>query len=52
MKFLGDRLSGKTIEMEVTANGKSLKVKVGNQAELTAAVQEAEQFIIVGLVAT
>ncbi len=51
MKFLGDRLSGKTIEMEVTANGKSLKVKVGNQAELTAAVQAAEQFIMAGLVA-
>ena len=43
--FLGERLSGKTIEMEVTANGKSLKVKVSNQTELTAAVQAAEQFI-------
>ncbi len=52
MGFLGDRLSGKTIEMEVTANGKSLKVKVSNQAELTAAVQAAEQFIMAGAVAT
>ena len=52
LEFLGERLSGKTIEMEVTANGKSLKVKVGNQAELTAAVQAAEQFIMAGLVAT
>ncbi|MDJ0575552.1 MAG: hypothetical protein QNJ65_10355 [Xenococcaceae cyanobacterium MO_234.B1] len=50
MEFLGERLSGKTIEMEVTANGKSLKVKVSNQAELTAAVQAAEQFIMAGLV--
>ncbi|MDJ0535351.1 MAG: hypothetical protein QNJ70_23170 [Xenococcaceae cyanobacterium MO_207.B15] len=52
MGFMGDRLSGKTIEMEVTANGKSLKVKVSNQAELTAAVQAAEQFIMAGLVET
>ncbi|MDJ0727800.1 MAG: hypothetical protein QNJ38_22085 [Prochloraceae cyanobacterium] len=52
MRFLGDRLSGKIIEMEVTSNGKSLKVKVSNQAELTAAVQAAEQFIMAGLVAT
>ena len=43
--FLGERLLGKTIEMEVTANGKSLKVKVSNQTELTAAIQAAEQFI-------
>ncbi|MDJ0575553.1 MAG: hypothetical protein QNJ65_10360 [Xenococcaceae cyanobacterium MO_234.B1] len=48
MGFLGERLSGKTIEMEVTANGKSLKVKVSNQTELTAAVQATEQFIMVG----
>ena len=43
--FLGERLLGKTIEMEVTANGKSLKVKVSNQTELTAAIQAAKQFI-------
>ncbi len=52
MEFLGDRLVGQTIEMEVTGNGKSLKVKVSNQAELKEAVQAAEQFIMAGLVAT
>ncbi|MDJ0901173.1 MAG: hypothetical protein QNJ55_20430 [Xenococcus sp. MO_188.B8] len=45
MEFLAERLAGKTIEMEITANGKSLKVKVSNQNELTAAVQAAEKFI-------
>lgn len=43
--FLGDRLSGKTIEMEVEANGKKLKVKAGNQAELMAAIQAAREFV-------
>lgn len=45
MGFLGDRLSGKTIEMEVEANGKSLKVKASSQAELMAAVQAAQAFV-------
>ena len=52
MDFLGDRLAGQTIEMEVTGNGKSLKVKVSNQAELKEAVQAAEQFVMTGLVTT
>jgi hypothetical protein len=45
MVFLGDRLSGKTIEMEVEANGKKLKVKASSQAELMAAIQAAQEFI-------
>jgi hypothetical protein len=43
--FLGDRLSGKTIEMEVEANGKKLKVKAGSLGELMAAIQLAHEFI-------
>ncbi len=45
MKFLGERLSGKMIEMEVEANGRKLKVKVGSQQELFAAIKAAEQFV-------
>ena len=33
--FLGDRLGNKTIELEVEANGKKLKVKASSQKELT-----------------
>jgi hypothetical protein len=43
--FLGDRLSGKTIELEVEANGKKLKVKASSQQELSAAIQAAKDFI-------
>lgn len=43
--FLSDRLSGKTIEMEVEANGRKLKVKTSSQQELLAAIQAAQQFI-------
>ena len=43
--FLVDRLSGKTIEMEVEANGKKLKVRVNNQAELMTAIQAACEFV-------
>ncbi len=43
--FLGDRLSGKTIEMEVEADGKKLKVKASSQVELEAAIQAAKDFI-------
>ncbi|MEL6400929.1 MAG: hypothetical protein AAFR26_17955 [Cyanobacteria bacterium J06626_4] len=43
--FLSDRLSGKAIEMEVEANGKRLKVTASSQAELTAAIQAAQDFI-------
>lgn len=34
LAFLGERLSGKMIELEVEANGKKLKVKANNQEEL------------------
>lgn len=43
--FLGDRLSGKTIEMEVEANGRKLKVKASSQAELLAAINAANEFV-------
>lgn len=45
MGFLGDRLSGKTIELEIEANGKKLKVKVNSREELTAAIQAAQSFV-------
>jgi hypothetical protein len=45
MGFLGDRLSGKTIEMEVEANGRKLKVKASSQAELISAIEVAQKFI-------
>lgn len=44
-EFLGDRLSGKTIEMEVEANGRKLKVKASSQAELLAAIHAANEFV-------
>ena len=43
--FLGDRLSGKTIELEVEGNGKKLKVKASSREELQMAIAEAEKFI-------
>jgi hypothetical protein len=45
LRFLGDRLGGKLIELEVEANGKKLKVKAHSQQELKAAIEEAEKFI-------
>ncbi|MGB3616245.1 MAG: hypothetical protein WBA10_20805 [Elainellaceae cyanobacterium] len=44
-KFLGDRLSGKAIELEVEANGKKLKVTANSQTELAAAIEAAQQFV-------
>lgn len=44
-RFLSDRLLGKTIEMEVTANGKTLKVKASSTVELNAALKAAQEFI-------
>ena len=46
-QFLGDRLSGKTIEIEVEANGKKLRVNASSHAELVAAIQAAQDFIAV-----
>ena len=43
--FLGDRLSGKTIELEVEGNGKKLKVKASSREELEMAIAQAEKFI-------
>lgn len=43
--FLGDRLGNKTIELEVEANGKKLKVKASSQKELNAAIEQAQKFI-------
>ncbi|MDB9524358.1 hypothetical protein PN498_00035 [Oscillatoria sp. CS-180] len=43
--FLSDRLLGKAIEMEVEANGKRLRVTASSQAELTAAIKAAQDFI-------
>ena len=43
--FLGARLGNKTIELEVEANGKKLKVKASSQQELTAAIEQAQKFI-------
>lgn len=45
--FLGNRLSGKPIELEVEANGRSLKVKAYSREELEAAVRAAQDFIAV-----
>ncbi|MEH2301412.1 MAG: hypothetical protein V7K88_21065 [Nostoc sp.] len=43
--FLGDRLGNKTIELEVEANGKKLKVKASSQEELAAAIEQAQKFV-------
>lgn len=45
MGFLGDRLGGKAIELEVEANGKKLKVKASSREELEAAIDAAQNFI-------
>ncbi|XHX79069.1 MAG: hypothetical protein RBJ76_03815 [Stenomitos frigidus ULC029] len=45
--FLGDRLGGKTIELEVEANGKKLKVKASSREELEAAIKVAQDFVAV-----
>ncbi|WP_026731743.1 hypothetical protein [Fischerella sp. PCC 9605] len=43
--FLGDRLGGKPIELEVEANGKKLKVTASSREELMAAIQAAQEFV-------
>lgn len=45
MGFLGDRLGGKPIELEVEANGKKLKVKAHSREELAIAIKAAQDFI-------
>jgi len=44
MGFLGDRLGGKLIELEVEAGGKKLKVKASSREELEAAIEAAQRF--------
>jgi hypothetical protein len=44
--YLSNRLAGKSIEMEVEAHGKKLKVIAHTQAELRAAVAAARQFVV------
>jgi hypothetical protein len=43
--FLGDRLGGKPIELEVEANGRKLKVTAHSREELEAAVKAAQDFV-------
>ena len=45
--FFRERLGNKSIELEVEANGKKLKVKASSQAELMAAIEAAQQFLAV-----
>ena len=44
-QFLSVRLSGKSIELDVEANGKKLKVKARNAEELRAAISAAKEFV-------
>jgi hypothetical protein len=45
-KFLSDRLSGKTIELEVEKkDGDKLKIKASSQAEFEFAMQKAKEFL-------
>ncbi|MBD2528353.1 hypothetical protein H6G97_01785 [Nostoc flagelliforme FACHB-838] len=46
--FVGDRLGNKTVELEVEANGKKLKIKASSQQELAAALEAAQKFVAVG----
>ncbi|MBG1266805.1 hypothetical protein [Nostoc sp. WHI] len=43
--FLGDRLGSKSIELEVEANGKKLKVKASSREELIAVIEQAQKFV-------
>jgi hypothetical protein len=47
MGFLGDRLSGKPIELTVEANGKKLIVKAHSREDLEAAIKAAQDFVAV-----
>jgi hypothetical protein len=44
--FLRDRLTGKSIEMEIEAQGKKLKVKAYTPAELRTAIDAARRFVV------
>nr|VFJ76297.1 MAG: hypothetical protein BECKFM1743A_GA0114220_109171 [Candidatus Kentron sp. FM]VFJ76443.1 MAG: hypothetical protein BECKFM1743C_GA0114222_109303 [Candidatus Kentron sp. FM]VFK23089.1 MAG: hypothetical protein BECKFM1743B_GA0114221_109011 [Candidatus Kentron sp. FM] len=43
--LLGARLSGKTIEFEVEANGKRLSVKAADEKDMDLAIRKARAFI-------
>ena len=45
MGFLGDRLGGKPIELQVEDNGRKLTVKAHSREELEAAIKAAQAFI-------
>jgi hypothetical protein len=45
LRFLGDRLGNKPIELAVEANGKKLSVKANSREELEAAIKAAQNFI-------
>ena len=45
MGFLGDRLGGKPIELQVEDNGRKLTVKAHSREELAEAIQAATAFI-------
>jgi len=45
MGFLGDRLGGKPIELQVEDNGRKLSVKAHSREELEAAIKAAQAFI-------
>jgi len=45
--FFTERLGNKSIELEVEANGKKLKVKASSQVELAAAIEAAQKFLAV-----
>ncbi len=45
MGFLGDRLGGKPIELEVEDNGRKLTVKAHSREELAEAIRAATAFI-------
>jgi hypothetical protein len=49
LAFLGDRLGGKAIELEVEANGKKLKVKAHSREELVVAMKAAQDFVAASL---
>ncbi|MDJ0697178.1 sugar ABC transporter permease [Mastigocoleus sp. MO_188.B34] len=44
-EFIGDRMNGKAIELDVEANYKKLKLKVDNEEELVTAIETAQKFI-------
>jgi hypothetical protein len=46
--FLGDRLGGKPIELEVEANGRKLKVTAHSREELEVAMKAAQEFVDAG----